>query len=352
MKKLLFYCVVIALFVSCSKDDDIVNIFDLPQESNIIYYISSDGEVINPYEYATFGAKIRSNIYQDGYGVITFDNKVTEIGKQAFSSCRNLVNIVIPNSVTLINDSAFYGCTSLTTINLGDNISEIRDGAFMECHFLSEVDIPNSVTSIGGMAFKNCSRLSDIRLPNKLTTIEAWSFSNCGIKSITIPESVTSICEGAFNYCYSLESVTIPNSVKTLGAGIFVGCANLSAIYGKFASKDNRCLVVDGVLNSFAPKGLSSYTIPDNITTIGFSVFYYSEYLNSVIIPNSITAIDSSAFEFCESLENVYCNAVTPPFLGLNVFDNNPSLKNIFVPKGTAGEYKLAWSSYANLISE
>jgi hypothetical protein len=56
--------------------------------------------------------------------------------------------------------------------------------------------------------------------------------------------------------------------------------------------------VVDGVLNSFAPSGLTSYSIPSGITTIGNYAFYDCKNLTSVTIPSSVTAIGHSAFGY------------------------------------------------------
>ena len=68
---------------------------------------------------------------------------------------------------------------------------------------------------------------------------------------------VTSIGKEAFKGCESLKEVTIPDSVTSIGDYVFLRCSSLKAFYGRFASADNRCLIVNGVLNSFAPVGLT-----------------------------------------------------------------------------------------------
>ena len=199
---------------------------------NEIWYTSTDGKVVTPYNSGAFDANIISNTYTDGKGVITFDGNVTTIGVQAF-----------------------YSCTSLTSVT-----------------------IPNSVKTIGEWAFGRCENL----------------------ESVTIPDSVTTIGHTAFGYCTSLTSVTIPNSVKTIGESAFCICDNLKEFKGKYASDDGRCLIVDGVLNSFAIGcGDTEYTIPDSVTTIGSRAFYSCTSLTSVTIPDSVTTIGYSVFYDC-----------------------------------------------------
>ena len=192
---------------------------------------------------------------------------------------------------------------------------------------------------------------------------------------MTIPDSVTTIGYYAFTGCSSLTSVTIPDSVTTIGDSAFTGCSSLTAFYGKFASEDNRCLIVDGVLNSFAPSGLTAYNIPDSVTTIGNKAFnecrsltsvtipdsvttirYYAfracASLTSVTIPDSVTTIESDAFCYCRNLTSVYCKSTTPPTMGRGAFNGNAPDRKIYVPAESVGAYKSAayWSDYADAI--
>lgn len=77
--------------------------------NNEIWYTSSDGNVVTPYSTTGFGANIVSNVYENGKGVITFDDDITMIGGNAFYNT-SLRSITIPNSVTEINYNAFYNC--------------------------------------------------------------------------------------------------------------------------------------------------------------------------------------------------------------------------------------------------
>ena len=326
-----------------------------PANNEIWYTNGSTTEATTPNYTNALGANIISNTYDatKECWVIKCDGKVTSIGIEAFHGCSSLTSVTIPDSVTYIGVVAFGYCSSLTSVTIPDGVTEIGYYTFAACRSLTSVTIPDSVTTIGNMAFSDCS---------------------------------------------SLTSVTIPDSVTTIRECAFVRCSSLTEFNGKYASEDGRCLIIDGTLNSFAPAGLTEYTIPDSVTTIGNDAFYGCSSLTSVTIPDSVTTIGGSAFRHCssltsvtipdsvttiggwafqgcssltsvtipdsvttieisafnrcDSLTSVYCKATTPPAGGSNMFSNSTSGRKIYVPMESVEAYKSAtyWSSYADDI--
>ena len=94
--------------------------------------------------------------HDSGVKRIIIGNRVTSIGKSAFSYCGDLTSVTIPNSVTTIGNSAFSYCGDLTSVTIPNSVTTIGSEAFSDCHSLTSVTIPNSVTTIGGSAFSNC----------------------------------------------------------------------------------------------------------------------------------------------------------------------------------------------------
>ena len=314
-----------------SKDGDISQKISVTQSipKYEITYTTNDEKIVTLYNTSGFGANIISNVYENGIGVITFDGKITSIGV-----------------------SAFLHCESLTSITIPDNLTNIGKYSFCDCNSLTNITIPDSVTSIGESAFSGCSSLANIAIGN----------------------SVTSIGSQAFRDCHNLTSITIPDNVTSIGEGAFYNCSSLMSFYGKYASNDNHCLIIDGVLNSFTPAAkLTTYTIPDNVTSIGGWAFSYSKSLTSISIPDSVTSIGDWAFYHCESLTSITipknvssirdytfsnCTSLTSitipesiTSIGVQAFAWCQGLTNVTIPRGVTSIGDWAFSGCKKLIS-
>ena len=270
--------------------------------NNEIWYTTTDGKkanlVILECEY------VISNTYSNGKGVIRanrpfryygFDSFCDEVWGYAICD-EHLSSISFPNSV-----EEFY----LLHYHYGDNYALYKknlrsfegkyasaDGrclgkngsiiAFAPAG-LTHYSIPYGMSEIGQEAFYGCTKLT----------------------SVTIPEGITGIGDEAFAGCQSLTSITIPESVTYIDWSAFDGCSSLTSFRGKFASKDGRCLIQDnGNLIAFAPAFLTKYTIPNGVKRIcgGFSG---CSRLTSITIPDGVTDIGWNAFDGCKSLTSI-----------------------------------------------
>lgn len=77
---------------------------------------------------------------------------------------------------------------------------------------------------------------------------------------------------------------------------------------------------------------------------------YGCSALEEVVIPEGTTKIGGQAFYECRALTDVYCRAGGPPLLGIQVFEGT-SIKNLYVPEGSADAYREAegWSLFEHI---
>ena len=108
---------------------------------------------------------------------------------------------------------------------------------------------------------------------------------------------------GFYQYVLSITSVTIPNSVTSIGYLAFYGCSGLTSV-----TIPNSVTSIGS--NAFSGcSGLTSVTIGNSVTSIDYMAFYGCSGLTSVTIPNSVTFIDEYAFSGCSGLTSVIFNA-------------------------------------------
>ena len=299
-------------------------------------------------------SKFKPLIQNCGKGCIIFKKPISIIKACAFKNNRYLTEISIPNSVTTIEDEAFRYCTSLTSILIPHNVTSIGYNIFLGCGNLSAFygkfasEDHRCLIINGELREFACNKLTEYYIPDGVTKIGNQAFYYCGLlTSITIPNSVTEIGNGVFRYCRSLESITIPDSVTKIGDGAFEHNDNLSAFYGKFASSDNRSLIIEGKLCYFAHQGLTEYTIPEGVTSIGNNAFQDCSYLQSINIPDSTTLIGDRVFNNCRCLKTINCRATTPPKLGEGVFNGIPEDAVFVITEGCEEAYMNSdWSKY------
>lgn len=157
--------------------------------NNEIWYISEDRLIFS--EKFPFNTKIISNIFNNGNGILKFQNDVTEINGFAFYNCTSLTSINIPKGVTNIGNFAFAGCINLTSITIPDGVTSIGDYAFSDCTGITSITIPNSVTKIGCSVFYNCLKLKSIKVESEYPSsiLDAIISNDINLEEIYVPNN-------------------------------------------------------------------------------------------------------------------------------------------------------------------
>lgn len=304
---------------------------DFFPSKNQIWYTSSDENVIIPD--ISYLGNIISNTYENGKGIIIFENNITNTSF-SFKNSSSLTSITIPNSVTYVGFDSFRGCNNLTNIVIPNSVTNIGPNAFFDCSSLTNITIPNSVTIIQDRAFQNCSSLKKIIIPNKVS-IEDYAFVNCSsLESITIPINVTNIGEGAFSGCCSFSSIIVEQG---------------NAVYD---SRENCNAIIETETNNLI-LGCKNTVIPNNVTSIEMYAFYKCNSLTNITIPENVTSIGFDAFWGCSSLSRVNIKAITPPTISIGAFTYCSNDIKFYVPAESIEAYKKAdyWKNL-NLLSD
>ena len=154
---------------------------------------------------------------------------------------------------------------------------------------------------------------------------------------------VTKITNEAFKNS-NITSIVIPDSVTLIGNSAFYYCDRLTSV-----------VIGDGVTsigsNAFYEcESLTNVVIGDNVTSIGYGAFVYCRSLTSIEIPDSVTSIGESAFYYCDGLTSIVIpDGVTS--IGDYAFYNCDSLTSIVIPDSVTSIGNYAFYNCDNLTS-
>lgn len=257
---------------------------------------------------------------------VTIPKSVRKIGFAAFKNCVKLTSIYIPDSVTEIGGYAFYNCQSLKTVRLPKNITYIPSYAFAHCDSMNEITLPVNVKKIGDNAFYSCgvdnvnilgsdvvigkeafmhSRLKSLNVSEGVSVIGCKAFANCvGLENIIISESVVEVEVYAFYNCKNLKSVYIGSNVSSLNRKAFEQCDALekievSADNGYYSSDEDGVLFnKDKTVLITSPNAFNktNYTIPDSVEIITAEAFFGRKSIQSFSIGDNVVSIGVNAF--------------------------------------------------------
>ena len=157
--------------------------------------------------------------------------------------------------------------------------------------------------SSGTLTISGTGEMPNYSAFNTIYSNSPWANYRSSIQSVIISDGVTSIGNYAFLYISDLTSVTIPNSITHIGFSAFTGCYKL------------RTLNYNAISSSFTSSlpgwtALRTVIIGEEVETIPAYAFRNCSSLTSITVPNSVTSIGSNAFFGCTSLITLNYNAI------------------------------------------
>ena len=99
---------------------------------------------------------------------------------------------------------------------------------------------------------------------------------------------------------------------------------------------------------------MTSVTIPNSVTSIGYAAFENCTGLTSITIPNSVTNIGNRAFSICSGLKDFYCWAENVPSTHGRLFYKTPcEFATLHVPAVSVDTYKRndPWRNFGNIVA-
>ena len=217
----------------------------------------------------------------------------------------------------------------------GKAVVGIRANGFYECTGVTGLILPDTVEYIDVNAFEGCEKLTRVRWSAGLRKINTGAFDRTGLETLVLPEGVTFLGANAFGHA-KLKSVSLPSTVAKMtatneksDANPFAFCENLEEIYvaegNKAYKSDGNCVMrrEDNTLvagckaskipsytehigrSAFQGAALESVALPEGVTSIEDSAFAHNDRLKEITLPQSLTSIGKTVFFWCAALESI-----------------------------------------------
>lgn len=256
----------------------------------------------------------------DGNNSFKFENGIllSKDGKTMYMALLTLTEINVPNGVVSIVGDTLSG-SSATKIILPDTVSSNLSGTvFNGMNKLTKIELSSTSKNLklvdgnlysydGKRFIKYMGTSKTFTVPEGVETL----VSRCITKSMTtlnLPSTLKVIEGWSLSSMSGVNLLNIPASVTTMYTYSFSDDTKLRVAEGNSTYKsidDVLILNKAGTKVMMANRNTTTYNIPNTVTEIGKSAFYYCSKMTSITIPDSVTTIGAGAFEGCSSLTEI-----------------------------------------------
>lgn len=289
--------------------------------------IGKNVEEIGDYAFAGMSALTTVN-FEDSTSALT-------LGKGVLQGTGSLGNIVLPSRIREISEEMFRN-SAIAVVTIGSSVTVIGKNAFTGCTGLMEIIFAEgcNIETIPESAFENVAA-GTITIPKSVKVIESRAFANVSASEIIFEEGsvLTTIGDGAFTGS-ALVSISIPSSVTTLGKGVFEGAKKLTSV-----SLDGTALVNIPERTFTDCKKLKSFNVPNTINAIGYRAFYCCYDLASVTYEaggEGALTIGDQAFHLCSKLTTLALPSRTES-IGVSAYYNVKATEATFTDSEIGG---------------
>lgn len=327
-------------------------------------------------------------------------NNLQIIGEMAFADCDLLETVYLPSFVKSNGTSIFRYCDVLSEVTLGRDTESIANNMFNDCpklktitllksdglvsvstgakivtdKYISQVKVrvPAAVYGqyetqykggkFGNIPFANFEKfgeatevsginyywnvISDTEKTAYIDYFEGSFGQNFAFPSTLNGYKIVAVSADAMSALSGATKVTLPENMEYLSFNTAdiadtVQTLVISSSNAKFKTADGVLYTKDGKTLLIYPmaKTSTTFTVPAEVTEIGYRAFYGSKKLETLNLENPVTVRDN-AFESAGILNIKFKNATASVFAGRDILlGANTNLK-ISVPSASLAAYK------------
>lgn len=220
-----------------------------------------------------------------------------------FRDCKSLTNVSFSNKLTSIGGNAFYGCEALTVVEgIPADIDSLDATSFEGTPWFNNLPYKDDIKYIGHVAMCASSTATALKFKEGTSFIaDNFSCSNASnVTSLTLPSTLRYIGDEALQGL-GISSLTIPESVEYFGYMALSGNSATKITYNAISAK------TDGYYG-IAGDACLKVVIGSKVEVIPRSLFYNAHNLTVVDCEERSSAspgikIEKYAFRGCENLK-------------------------------------------------